>query len=69
MFSFFSKIIDYFYVCFPDSSLKSTVTSSSHPDMTFTLSLIRSEQTFDQPEQSWEFVADMAVSLDTGDLT
>ena len=38
------------------------MTSESHPELTFALSLIRSEQTFDQPEQSWEFVANMAVS-------
>jgi len=40
----------------------SKVVSPDHPDLTFTLSLIRSDPTFEQPEQLWQFESDFAVS-------
>ncbi|XP_033743920.1 LOW QUALITY PROTEIN: extracellular matrix protein 3-like [Pecten maximus] len=39
----------------------SMVTSPDHPDMTFTLTLVRSDPTFDQPNQLWQFESDFAV--------
>ncbi|XP_060078834.1 extracellular matrix protein 3-like [Ylistrum balloti] len=39
----------------------SMVTSPDHPDMTFTLTLVRSDPTFDQPDQLWQFESDFAV--------
>ena len=53
------------YRYFAGTSLRSEVTSVDHPDLTFVLSLIRTTQTFDQSEQSWELVTDMAVSVIT----
>ncbi|XP_071087584.1 FRAS1-related extracellular matrix protein 2-like [Haliotis cracherodii] len=44
-----------------ETKLESMVTSPDHPSLTFTLKLIRSEPTFEQPEQLWEFVSDYAV--------
>lgn len=33
-----------------------------HPGLTFNLSLVRSEPTYNQPIQQWTFVSDFAVS-------
>lgn len=41
---------------------RSSVTSEEHPDLTFTLELLRSQPTYAQPEQQWQFVSDFAVS-------
>lgn len=43
------------------SSLASMVMSVDHPGLTFSLSLIRSEPTYNQPVQQWSFVSDFAV--------
>lgn len=43
------------------SSLTSMVMSADHPSLTFSLSLIRSEPTYNQPVQQWSFVSDFAV--------
>ncbi|XP_037791422.1 FRAS1-related extracellular matrix protein 2-like [Penaeus monodon] len=40
---------------------RSSVTSEEHPDLTFTLELLRSQPTYAQPEQQWQFVSDFAV--------
>ena len=53
------------YRYFVGTSLRSEVTSVDHPDLTFVLSLIRTTPTFDQSEQSWELITDMAVSVIT----
>lgn len=45
------------------TDLTAMVMSSEHPDLTFTLQPIRSEPTYEQPEQTWEFVSDLAVSI------
>lgn len=37
------------------------VVSPEHPGMSFTLELLRTEPTFAQPEQEWQFVSDYAV--------
>ncbi|XP_071544014.1 FRAS1-related extracellular matrix protein 2-like [Panulirus ornatus] len=39
----------------------SSVSSDDHPDLSFTLSLLRSQPTYSQPEQYWQFVSDFAV--------
>lgn len=39
------------------------VMSADHPGLTFTLSLVRTEPTYNQPMQQWSFVSDFAVSL------
>lgn len=33
-----------------------------HPGLTFNLSLVRTEPTYNQPIQQWTFVSDFAVS-------
>ncbi|XP_042885608.1 FRAS1-related extracellular matrix protein 2-like, partial [Penaeus japonicus] len=40
---------------------RSSVTCEEHPDLTFTLELLRSQPTYAQPEQQWQFVSDFAV--------
>ena len=47
----------------PATDMQSSVTSSDHPGLTYTLNLLRSDPTFAQPEQLWQFVSDHAVSL------
>ncbi|XP_077361848.1 FRAS1-related extracellular matrix protein 2-like [Festucalex cinctus] len=39
----------------------SAVTSTDHPGLTFNLSLVRSEPTFNQPVQQWTFASDFSV--------
>ncbi|KAF6028615.1 FREM2 [Bugula neritina] len=41
---------------------QSSVTSHDHLQLTFQLQLIQSENTFDNPKQTWQFVSDSAVS-------
>lgn len=38
------------------------IMSADHPGLTFSLRLIRSEPTYNQPVQQWSFVSDFAVS-------
>ncbi len=56
-----TKNISYLY--FSATDMVSSVTSPDQPGLTYTLTLLRSEPTFAQPEQLWQFVSDHAVSL------
>lgn len=47
---------------FSGTSVSSMVMCADHPGLTFTLSLIRTEPTYNQPMQQWSFVSDFAVS-------
>ncbi|XP_061660319.1 FRAS1-related extracellular matrix protein 2-like [Syngnathoides biaculeatus] len=47
----------------------STVTSATHPALTFNLSLVRSEPTLNQPVQQWTFTSDFAVQDYSGTYT
>lgn len=38
------------------------VMSANHPELQMTLNLIRSEPTYNEPDQQWSFVSDYAVS-------
>ncbi|XP_044286604.1 FRAS1-related extracellular matrix protein 3 [Varanus komodoensis] len=58
-----------FVMSHPGTSLSSMVMSADHPDLTFTLSLSQSEQTFHQPMQQWKFVSDFAVRDYSGTYT
>uniref|UniRef100_A0A8C5P024 Fras1 related extracellular matrix protein 2 n=1 Tax=Jaculus jaculus TaxID=51337 RepID=A0A8C5P024_JACJA len=51
-----------FVLSHPASFTSSVITSADHPGLTFSLRLIRSEQTYNQPVQQWSFVSDFAVS-------
>ncbi|XP_077670579.1 LOW QUALITY PROTEIN: FRAS1-related extracellular matrix protein 3 [Eretmochelys imbricata] len=53
----------------PSTSLSSMVLSADRPDLTFTLSLLRSEPTFHQPVQQWSFSSDFAVRDYSGTYT
>lgn len=44
------------------SGLSSMVMCPDHPGLTFNLSLVRNEPTYNQPIQQWTFVSDFAVS-------
>ncbi|XP_065487955.1 FRAS1-related extracellular matrix protein 2 [Caloenas nicobarica] len=58
-----------FVMSHPASSLASMVMSVDHPGLTFSLSLIRSEPTYNQPVQQWSFVSDFAVRDYSGTYT
>lgn len=47
---------------FSGTSVSSMVMCADHPGLTFTLSLVRTEPTYNQPMQQWSFVSDFAVS-------
>ncbi|XP_061608318.1 FRAS1-related extracellular matrix protein 2-like [Phyllopteryx taeniolatus] len=51
------------------TSEQSTVMSATHPALTFNLSLVRSEPTFNQPMQQWTFTSDFAVRDYSGTYT
>ncbi|XP_039361396.1 FRAS1-related extracellular matrix protein 2 [Mauremys reevesii] len=58
-----------FVMSHPASSLSSMVMSADHPGLTFSLSLVRSEPTYNQPIQQWSFVSDFAVRDYSGTYT
>ncbi|KAJ8280121.1 hypothetical protein GJAV_G00050770 [Gymnothorax javanicus] len=51
------------------SSLVSMVMCPDHPGLTFNLSLVRSEPTYNQPMQQWTFISDFAVRDYSGTYT
>ncbi|XP_077421790.1 FRAS1-related extracellular matrix protein 2b isoform X2 [Vanacampus margaritifer] len=53
----------------PASALTSMVMCADHPVLTFNLSLVRSEPTYNQPIQQWTFVSDFAVRDYSGTYT
>ncbi|XP_053556187.1 FRAS1-related extracellular matrix protein 3 [Bombina bombina] len=58
-----------FVMSHPGTSLTSMVMSVDHPELTFTLSLLRSETTYNQPVQQWSFISDFAVRDYSGTYT
>lgn len=44
------------------TDLKSMVMSANHPELELSLKLVRSENTYNEPEQKWSFISDYAVS-------
>ncbi|XP_040196307.1 FRAS1-related extracellular matrix protein 2 [Rana temporaria] len=58
-----------FLMSHPGSSLSSMVMSADHPELIFTLGLVRSEPTFNQPVQQWSFVSEFAVRDYSGTYT
>ncbi|XP_056418856.1 FRAS1-related extracellular matrix protein 3 [Hyla sarda] len=58
-----------FVMSHPGTSLTSMVMSADHPELTFTLNLLRSEPSFRQPVQQWNFVSDFAVRDYSGTYT
>ncbi|CAN2388811.1 Extracellular matrix protein [Pristimantis euphronides] len=58
-----------FVMSHPGTSLTSMVISTDHPELTFTLNLLRSEPSFRQPVQQWNFVSDFAVRDYSGTYT
>ncbi|XP_053176422.1 FRAS1-related extracellular matrix protein 2b [Scomber japonicus] len=53
----------------PASTLTSMVMCPDHPGLTFNLSLVRNEPTYNQPIQQWTFVSDFAVRDYSGTYT
>ncbi|KAM8834642.1 FRAS1-related extracellular matrix protein 2-like isoform 2-T2 [Synchiropus picturatus] len=51
------------------ASVSSMVMSVDHPGLTFNLSLVRSEPTYNQPVQQWTFTSDFAVRDYSGSYT
>ncbi|XP_069747817.1 FRAS1-related extracellular matrix protein 2-like isoform X2 [Narcine bancroftii] len=58
-----------FVMLHPASPLSSMVMSADHPGLTFTLNLVRSEPTYNHPEQQWSFTSDFAVRDYSGAYT
>ncbi|XP_035282659.1 FRAS1-related extracellular matrix protein 3 [Anguilla anguilla] len=58
-----------FVMSHPGTSLSSMVMSPDHPGLTFTLALVRTEPTYNQPMQQWSFVSDFAVRDYSGTYT
>ncbi|XP_044133029.1 FRAS1-related extracellular matrix protein 3 [Bufo gargarizans] len=58
-----------FVMSHPGTSLTSMIMSTDHPELTFTLNLLRSEPSFRQPVQQWNFVSDFAVRDYSGTYT
>uniref|UniRef100_A0A8C5LW09 FRAS1 related extracellular matrix 2 n=1 Tax=Leptobrachium leishanense TaxID=445787 RepID=A0A8C5LW09_9ANUR len=58
-----------FVMSHPASQMTSMIMCADHPGLTFTLSLIRSEPTYNQPVQQWSFVSDFAVRDYSGTYT
>ncbi|XP_059186594.1 FRAS1-related extracellular matrix protein 2b [Centropristis striata] len=53
----------------PASPITSMVMCPDHPGLTFNLSLVRNEPTYNQPIQQWTFVSDFAVRDYSGTYT
>nr|XP_020040117.1 FRAS1-related extracellular matrix protein 2 [Castor canadensis] len=58
-----------FVLSHPASFTSSMILSADHPGLTFSLRLIRSEPTYNQPVQQWSFVSDFAVRDYSGTYT
>ncbi|XP_072514172.1 FRAS1-related extracellular matrix protein 2a [Salminus brasiliensis] len=58
-----------FVASHPASSLISMVMSADHPGLTFNLSLVRTEPTYNHPVQQWMFTSDFAVRDYSGTYT
>ncbi|KAL4838328.1 hypothetical protein H8958_009124 [Nasalis larvatus] len=58
-----------FVLSHPASFTSSVIMSADHPGLTFSLHLIRSEPTYNQPVQQWSFVSDFAVRDYSGTYT
>ncbi|XP_038617794.1 FRAS1-related extracellular matrix protein 2 [Tachyglossus aculeatus] len=58
-----------FVLSHPASVASSTITSTDHPGLTFSLHLVRSDPTYHQPMQQWSFVSDFAVRDYSGTYT
>ncbi|XP_030648642.1 FRAS1-related extracellular matrix protein 2a isoform X2 [Chanos chanos] len=58
-----------FVATHPATPLSSMVMSVDHPVLTFNLSLVRSEPTYNQPVQQWTFTSDFAVRDYSGTYT
>ncbi|XP_078259348.1 FRAS1-related extracellular matrix protein 2-like [Rhinoraja longicauda] len=58
-----------FVMWHPASALSSMVVCADHPGLTFTLSLVRSEHSYNHPEQQWRFTSDFAVRDYSGTYT
>uniref|UniRef100_UPI00358F97B5 FRAS1-related extracellular matrix protein 2-like isoform X2 n=1 Tax=Myxine glutinosa TaxID=7769 RepID=UPI00358F97B5 len=58
-----------FVTSHPGTSAQAMVFSEDHSSLTFTLHIIHSERTFNQPEQQWSFISDFAVRDYSGAYT
>ncbi|XP_061626890.1 FRAS1-related extracellular matrix protein 3 [Phyllopteryx taeniolatus] len=58
-----------FVMTHPATSVSSMVICADHPGLTFTLTLVRTEPTHNQPMQQWSFVSDFAVRDYSGTYT
>ncbi|XP_072547608.1 FRAS1-related extracellular matrix protein 2b [Salminus brasiliensis] len=58
-----------FVTSHPASPLTSMIMCADHPGLTFNITLVRSEPTYNQPMQQWTFVSDFAVRDYSGTYT
>ncbi|CAK6442941.1 unnamed protein product [Pipistrellus nathusii] len=64
-----AKFHGLFVLSHPGSFTRSMIMSADHPGLTFSLHLIRSEPTYNQPVQQWSFVSDFAIRDYSGTYT
>uniref|UniRef100_A0A8C5DN43 Calx-beta domain-containing protein n=1 Tax=Gouania willdenowi TaxID=441366 RepID=A0A8C5DN43_GOUWI len=58
-----------FVMSHPGASVSSMAMCADHPGLTFTLALVRTEPTYNQPMQQWSFISDFAVRDYSGTYT
>ncbi|XP_060050888.1 FRAS1-related extracellular matrix protein 2 isoform X2 [Erinaceus europaeus] len=58
-----------FVLSHPASFTSSMIISADHPGLTFSLRLVRSDPTYNQPQQQWSFVSDFAIRDYSGTYT
>ncbi|XP_036379748.1 FRAS1-related extracellular matrix protein 2-like [Megalops cyprinoides] len=58
-----------FVTSHPASPLASMIMCADHPGLTFNLTLVRTEPTYNQPLQQWTFISDFAVRDYSGTYT
>lgn len=46
---------------YPGTQLRSSVTCPEKPHVSFSLTPIRGDSTYEQPQQTWQFISDVAV--------
>ncbi|XP_036106059.1 FRAS1-related extracellular matrix protein 2 [Molossus molossus] len=64
-----AKFHGLFVLSHPGSFTSSMILSADHPGLTFSLRLVRSQPTYNQPVQQWTFVSDFAVRDYSGTYT
>ena len=52
-----------FVASYSGTNLQASVTCPDKPSTTYAINLLRSDSTYDQPRQTWQFTSDLVVSV------